>query len=84
MTNVTQFPRTGHVDLMHLTLSILEQCSPTAEEIAETLRKRGYFGVNAEAVIQAIDGLRRNDYAIHDWDDIDGVRYQLVVGGSAA
>ena len=81
---IHQFPRTGHIDLMHLTLSILEQCSPTAEEIAETLRKRGYFGVTAEAVIQAIDGLRRNDYAIHDWDDIDGVRYQLVVGGSAA
>lgn len=79
MTILT-FPQHNRVDLMQLTLGVLGNGPASAESISEILAKKGYHGFSAEGVEQAIDGLRRNGYAIES----DGEVYWLGDGGAAA
>lgn len=79
MTILT-FPQHNRVDLMQLTLGVLGNGPASADDISEILAKKGYHGFSAEGVEQAIDGLRRNGYAI----ECDGGVYWLGDRGAAA
>lgn len=84
MTNVTQFPA-RELDLPMEVLGVLmRQAEPTAGEIAHDIAMNHHYQMGSAAFAVALKRLRDLGYVIHEHPDVDGVRYELVQGGSAA
>ncbi|WP_280568192.1 hypothetical protein [Chromohalobacter sp. 296-RDG] len=86
MTNVTQFPgRAPEFDLpMEVFGVLMRQAEPTVSEIAHEVEMQHKKRFCAGTYRCAIKKLRALGYEIHEHDDPDGVRYELVQPEGAA
>ncbi len=63
---------------------LMRQAEPTVGEIAHDIEIYHQRRFDAASIESAIGSLRVFGYEVHEHDDPDGVRYELVTGGSAA
>ncbi|MDV6318780.1 hypothetical protein [Chromohalobacter sp. HP20-39] len=86
MSNVTQFPGCRpEFDLPMEVLGVLmRQAEPTIGEIAHDIEMHHRYQMDSAAFAVSLKRLRDLGYEILEHDDPDGVRYELVQGGSAA
>jgi len=85
MSNVTYIGNRAEFDLPMEVLGILmRHAEPTAHEIAHGIEMSVQRRFATEEVVDAIHRLLQLGYRVLAHNDLDGVRYELVMGGSAA
>lgn len=87
MTNVTRIRPVvrPELDLPMEVLGVLyRQAEPTLGEIAHDIEIHHQRRFDAASIESAIGSLRVFGYEVHEHEDPDGVRYELVQPGGAA
>ncbi|MBW5801162.1 hypothetical protein [Halomonas elongata] len=87
MANVTQLHPVVRTELdlpMEVLGVLMRQAEPTVGEIAHDIEVHHQRRFDAANIENAIGWLQVFGYEIHEHDDPDGVRYELVTQGGAA